>query len=84
MKTMIALGHFSMKTMIALGHFGTRISLKGEHPRKELMEALGAKHVDKIYLDTAEGGIKHVGYIVAKEWFTLYNITEWVGKDETE
>ena len=58
-----------MKTMIALGNLGTRISLKGEHPRKELMEALGAKHVDKLYLDTAEGEIEHVGYIVAKEWF---------------
>ncbi len=69
-----------MKTMLALGHLGTRISLKGEHPRKELMEALGAKHIGKIYVDTLEGGIKHVGYIVAREWFTLYNITEWVGK----
>ena len=48
-----------------------------EHPRKDLMEKLGRKGARKMYVDKKDGGTKHIGYVVAGRWITLYNVTEW-------
>ena len=49
------------------------------HPRKELLERLGATHAEKMYTDTADGESKHIGYIVGGEWFTIFEVHEWDG-----
>ena len=45
-----------------------------EHPRKELLALLGAKHADKIYHDTKTGAAKHVGYVIRGGWLTVYRL----------
>jgi hypothetical protein len=64
----------------AIGHFGTRLFLKdpNKHPRKQLLEAMGRKHCQKIYVDSLNGR-KHIGYIIAREWFTIREIHDWQG-----
>jgi len=49
-------------------------------PRKALLERFGRKSVSKMYMDTKGGGAKHIGYVVAGLWLTVYNVTEWTGK----
>ena len=44
------------------------------HPRKELCEKLGRKHVEKMYVDKKDGSTKHVGYIINRLWLTLYKV----------
>jgi len=58
--------------MLAIGHHGTRLTLRGKHPRKELCEAMGRQSARKIYRDKRDGRTVHCGYIVAGEWFNLY------------
>ena len=63
---------------LAIGHLGTTFhGLK--HPRKDLMARLGRKSARKMYIDRADGSGAHVGYIVAGEWFTVYEVHEWTG-----
>jgi hypothetical protein len=44
-----------------------------KHPRKDLLARLGRKHAAKIYCDTTNGS-KHVGYVVAGNWITVYRV----------
>lgn len=46
-----------------------------EHPRKDLLEKLGASHAEKMYVDKKGGGAAHVGYVIRGLWLTLYEIT---------
>ena len=64
----------------AIGCYGTKFFLNNpeKHPRKQLLEAMGRKHCDKIYVDSLNGR-KHIGYIVAREWFTIKEIHDWQG-----
>ena len=43
-------------------------------PRKDLLERLGRKHADKMYVDTKDGRTLHIGYIVGHQWFTIYKV----------
>jgi len=49
------------------------------HPRKALLQELGASSAQKMYIDTKSGKTKHIGYIVRGQWFTIYAIHEWTG-----
>lgn len=64
--------------MIAVSHTDRVLRLPGKHPRAELLRALGRKHSEKIYLDKPDGTTVHVGYVVDREWWTLY--TPWERK----
>jgi len=66
---------------MAMGNLGTTIHLTDakKHPRGQLLRDLGKTHAKKVYSDSKEGVTKHVGYIVGKEWFTLYEVREWIG-----
>ena len=57
--------------MIALDQYGHAHKIKGIHPRKELMELLGCKHVSKMYQDTRKDTF-HTGYVIAGLWLTLF------------
>ena len=64
-----------------LGYLG--IDQYGDHyqidkyPRKELLDQLGCKHADKMYCDTTDGKTKHIGYIIADRWITIYAVYSW-------
>ena len=66
---------------IAIGNYGTRHQLTdpNKHPRGQLLEKCYRKHASKMYVDTKDGEAKHIGYIVAGEWFTVYEVHEWNG-----
>lgn len=58
-------------TFIAINQDNYHYILYSKHPRKELMELLGATRADKMYIE--EG--RHIGYVIAGHWFTLYKAT---------
>ena len=62
-----------------LGHNetnGDKIILR-DHPRKELMEYYGYKSASKMYCDTKDGKIKHIGYVIGPHWIKVYSVHEW-------
>ena len=65
--------------MLAMNQYGDKLLLKGVHPRKELSEKTYMSITAKMYVDTAGGEAKHIGYVVGSSWWTLYNVTEWEG-----
>ena len=59
-----------------MGHdqYGNHYSIK-KYPRKELLEQLGRKHADMMYMDNMKDGKSyHVGYIIAGRWITVYGL----------
>ena len=51
-----------------------------KHPRKDLLATLGRTHAEKMYVDTAKKEHKHIGYVIAGKWITVYDVYEWEGK----
>jgi hypothetical protein len=45
------------------------------HPRKDLLERLGRKHCQKIYIDHGDKAY-HCGYLIAGRWISLYQTVE--------
>ena len=70
-----------MKEMETLGYIG--FDQYGQHyridkyPRKELLEQLGRKHANKMYVDLKDGGTRHIGYVIAGNWISVYRIGLW-------
>ena len=59
---------------IAIDQYGAYLRLN-KHPRKELMEMLGCKHIDKMYQGNADNTERyHVGYVLQNRWFTVYGL----------
>jgi len=48
-----------------------------EHPRKDLTERLGCQHVDKMFHDTQDGNVEHIGYVIGGHWCRVYTVTPW-------
>jgi len=48
-----------------------------KYPRKELLEQLGSKHADKMYVDLKGGGSREKGYIIKGLWIDIYQIHSW-------
>lgn len=61
---------------IAIDQYGSVHKLKTDAPRKELLHLFGRSHADKIYVDLASGNSKHVGYVIAGYWLTVYKRCE--------
>lgn len=66
-----------MKHILARDQYGNTLWLEGKHPRKELLEELGATHCQKQYRDKLDGTTVHNGFIVNGSWYTLYNVAPW-------
>ena len=66
------LGYMAVDQYGAVEHLGDT----ARPPRAQLLDKLGAKHADKVYVDP---DAKHIGYIVNKRWFTIYNVCAWEG-----
>lgn len=57
---------------IAIGHHGTIHQLnQPTAPLKQLLEKCGRKHSQPIYCDP---NARHVGWVVAQEWFDVYEL----------
>jgi hypothetical protein len=46
------------------------------HPRKDLCNLLGRKHIQKMYVDAPNGEARHIGYVVSGLWITVYALTQ--------
>lgn len=67
--------------IMARDQYGDTIHLPDcKHPRSALLAKSDRKHAAKVYIDTKAGETKHIGYIIARRWFTLYNVCEWTGR----
>ena len=66
---------------MAVGSYGTTYHLTDakKHPRGQLLAKCDRKHASKMYIDTTSGDVRHVGYIVAGEWFNVYEVHSWDG-----
>lgn len=71
-------GVIKMYTYVAISDYGNSIMLKTMHPRKELLNILGYKRADKIYMDTKEGA-EHIGYVIGRQWYTVYTLQSFKG-----
>lgn len=65
---------------LGIDQYGRSYHLK-KHPRKELLEKLGATHADKMYVDNKDGKSKCTGYIINGLWIDVYAICVWKGRD---
>ena len=45
-----------------------------EYPRRDLLDRLGYKHADKMYVDKKDGRYVHIGYVIAGLWLTVYEV----------
>lgn len=61
---------------IGIDQYGQHYHLT-EHPRKELLEQLGASRAANMYADTTGGKVKHKGYVISGHWIDVYAIHEW-------
>jgi hypothetical protein len=64
---------------VAFDQYGQVYKLKTTHPRKELMELLGASSAQKMYRDTKSGESYHAGYIIRGHWIEVLATTP-IGK----
>ena len=61
--------------------YGTTHHLtKPKHPRKQLLQACGRESARKMYCNTKDGKSRHVGYIVAGEWYEIHEVHDWKGE----
>ncbi len=65
-----------MKWYMAIGNRGTVLH-NLRYPRRDILQRMYRNHAEKIWCDRPDGTRQHVGYIVASEWFTVYEVTEW-------
>ena len=61
---------------LGIDQYGGKYTLK-THPRKELLEQLGASRAEKMYIDTTSGEARHKGYIINGLWIDIFTITSW-------
>jgi len=57
---------------MAHDQYGNHYSIE-KHPRKTLMDELGVKHAQKMFVDR-EDETFHIGYIIAGHWLTVYGL----------
>jgi hypothetical protein len=74
----------SKSNFMAIDQYGHTYHNLGQHPRKELMERIGCRHVSKMYHDKKDGNgsrsVIHVGYVVGQHWCTLYEVKPYEGR----
>lgn len=71
-------GVLTVETM-AIDQYGQTYHNLGAHPRKALLERLGYKKAQRMWIDTKSGEPRHIGYIIGGYWLTLYKVTQWQG-----
>ncbi len=51
----------------------------GKYLRKELLERLGYKKADKMYVDKKDGSTVHCGYVIGRNWINFYKVKPFEG-----
>ena len=67
-------------TYMAIDQYGTTYHNLGAHYRQSLLQRLGRTKANKMYVDTADGGTRHVGYVIAGHWLRLYRVEPFTGR----
>ena len=62
---------------MAIDQYGTTYHDLGKHPRKGLLDKLCRKSTSKMYVDKKDGTSRHIGYIIAGLWLTIYKVEYW-------
>jgi hypothetical protein len=65
------------KTYMAIDQYGNTYH-NLTHPHKDLMERLGCKHANKMYVDR-KGEAVHIGYVIGNLWLTVYEVRPFKG-----
>lgn len=66
---------------LGIDQYGLKYCLtKTKFPRKQLLQLFGSTYTKKMYVETKNGKIKHVGYIIDGHWIKIYKLFEWEGK----
>lgn len=65
-----------MKSVQHMGRdqYGNTFHGLGAHPRKALLARFGRTRAEKMYVDGADGRAKHVGYVIAGHWISVYRV----------
>ncbi len=63
--------------LIAINSHGHVYWIGKNPPRKWLLDYFGRQHSTMIYNQIGMNEIKHVGYIIAGEWLTIYRVESW-------
>lgn len=73
-----------MKTQdtMAIDLYGNTFHNLGKYPRKALLERLGYKSAQKMYVTNKDGETIHTGYVIGGNWITLYKIEAFERKAE--
>ncbi len=61
---------------LAIDERGQYYKIGNNSPRKWLLDYFGRQHADKMCIDKGKG-YKHIGYVIAGHWLTIYRISEW-------
>lgn len=61
------------KSSMARDQYGQYYHDLGIHPRKTLLERLGRKRAQRMYVDS-KSGTKHIGWIIAGLWLTVWHV----------
>jgi len=72
----------SEEPMIAIDQYGTKYPVDPTRPRASLLEHLGRKHADKMYVDRKDKAPVHIGYVIAGLWLTIY--ARWENRHEPD
>jgi hypothetical protein len=62
---------------MAIDQYGETYHDLGKHPRAELLRRLDCQHADKMYHDTVNGTVKHIGYVIGGRWCAIYRVDDW-------
>lgn len=62
---------------MAIDQYGQTYHNLGQYPRKALLERLGYRSAQKMFVDTKDGSTRHVGYVIGGLWLSLYRVTSW-------
>jgi hypothetical protein len=62
---------------MAQDQYGQIYEIGDNPPRKWLLDYCGRKHADKMYVDTADGAGKHIGYIIGGLWLRIFRVCDW-------
>lgn len=62
-------------THMAIDQYGHTEHNLGPNPRQELLRRYDRTSAQKVYVDKTDGSARHIGWIVAGHWFTVYRVT---------
>ena len=56
--------------------YGHCIKFNAKFPRKWLLNYFSRKHAERMFVTTSDGKDKHVGWVIAGYWLTVYHLSD--------